>query len=111
MTLVTAIDGIVQIEFLHERVDAAAAPELKKMLDEAMAGAPNKVVLDLGNVKFMDSTGLGLLVSLIKQIGPDGAIAVANAQPAVARLFELTRLGKLFGLVADVPAARALVSG
>lgn len=111
MTDVTINDDIVEIRISDERVDAAAAPDLKRTLDQAMTDAPKKVVLDLGNVQFMDSTGLGLFVSLLKKLGPDGAIAVAGVHPAVARLFELTRLDTLFRLVPDVAAARALVRG
>lgn len=109
MTQVTLHDDIAEIRITQERVDAAAAPDLKSDLEQAMATAPKKVVLDLSEVRFMDSTGLGLFVSLLKMLGPNGAIAVAGAQAPVVRLFELTRLDTLFRLVDDVSAARALV--
>lgn len=109
MTQVTFNNDITEIRITEERVDAAAAPDLKTDLEQAMTEAPRKVVLDLSEVRFMDSTGLGLFVALLKMLGRDGAIAVAGAQPPVVRLFELTRLDKLFRLVDDVPAARALV--
>lgn len=109
MTQVTLHDDIAEIRITQERVDAAAAPDLKIDLEQAMTTAPRRVVLDLSDVRFMDSTGLGLFVSLLKMLGPNGAIAVAGAQPPVVRLFELTRLDTLFRLVGDVAAARALV--
>lgn len=111
MTDVTFHDDVVEIRITDERVDAAAAPLLKRTLDETMTGAPNKVVLDLALVQFMDSTGLGVFVSLLKKLGPDGSIAAAGVQPAVLRLFQLTRLDTLFRIVPDMAAARALVRG
>ena len=109
MTEVTTNGDIVEIRIVDERVDAAAAPALKLDLERALDAAPRRVVLDLEGVKFMDSTGLGLLVSLLKRMGPEGTIAAAGAQPAVARLFELTRLDSIFRLAADLDGARAIV--
>lgn len=109
MTDVSFHDDIVEIRISDERVDAAAAPSLKRTLDEVIIGAPNKMVLDLEKVQFMDSTGLGVFVSLVKKLGPDGAIAAAGVRPAVERLFQLTRLDTLFRLVPDVATARALL--
>lgn len=93
------------------RIDSVVAPQLKIDLENAVAEAPKKIVLDLTSVEFMDSTGLGVFVSLLKKLGPEGAIAVAGVQPAVLRLFKLTRLDTLFRVVDDIPAARALVRG
>lgn len=111
MTDVTVNDDILEIRITEPRVDAAAAPELKKTLEQALTDAPTKVVIDLEPVQFMDSTGLGLFVAVLKRLGPNGAIAVAGVHPAVARLFQLTRLDTLFRLVPDLDAARALVRG
>ena len=80
----------------HPRLDAAAAPTFKKEIAEELADRPTRVLLDLAAVTFMDSTGFGALVALLKQMGPDGRIAVINVSPAVSRLFQITRLDSLF---------------
>jgi len=105
------LEDFVEITLGGPRIDSVVAPQLKVDLEQAMTGAPKKIVLDLSAVEFMDSTGLGVFVSLLKKLGPDGAIAVAGVQPAVLRLFRLTRLDTLFRIVDDLPAARALVRG
>ncbi|NLR40509.1 STAS domain-containing protein [Novosphingobium sp. ERW19] len=105
------LEDILEITIDGPRIDSVVAPQLKIDLEQAVAQAPKKIVLDLSSVDFMDSTGLGVFVSLLKKLGPDGAIAVAGVQPAVLRLFQLTRLDTLFRIVDDLPAARALVRG
>lgn len=102
---------ILEITIGGPRIDSVVAPQLKIDLEQAVAQAPKKIVLDLSSVEFMDSTGLGVFVSLLKKLGPDGAIAVAGVKPAVLRLFQLTRLDTLFRIVDDLPTARALVRG
>lgn len=105
------LEDILEITIDGPRIDSVVAPQLKIDLEQAVAQAPKKIVLDLSSVDFMDSTGLGVFVSLLKKLGPDGAIAVAGVQPAVLRLFQLTRLDTLFRIVDNLPAARALVRG
>lgn len=111
MLTINRLDDIVEIDFSGPRIDSVVAPQLKVELEQAVVDAPKRIVLDLSAVEFMDSTGLGVFVSLLKKLGADGAIAVAGVRPAVLRLFQLTRLDTLFRIVDDVPAARALVRG
>lgn len=111
MLRVHQLEGIVEITLSGPRIDSVVAPQLKIDLEQTVAEASRKIVLDLSSVEFMDSTGLGVFVSLLKRLGPDGAIAVAGVQPAVLRLFQLTRLDTLFRIVDDIPTARALVRG
>jgi anti-sigma B factor antagonist len=93
----------------RDRFDAVAAPGLKA--DFQQLGPVRKLVLDLSRVSFMDSTGLGALVSLLKMLGGNGAMAVAGAQPPVRKLFEMTRLDSLFRLTPNVEEAKAFLNG
>ncbi|CAD7340176.1 STAS domain-containing protein [Sphingomonadales bacterium 56] len=112
MTAIITMDGdVALVEVQATRFDAAEAPAFKADLAKGIDGGPRKVVLDLTRVAFMDSTALGALVSLLKMLGKDGSLAIAGAQPAVRRLFELTRLDAVFRLAETVPDARALVRG
>lgn len=88
------------------RLDAAAAPDAKRDLGAQMAGQPTRLLLDMTGVSFVDSTGLGVLVSLLKMMGQQGRVAVAGAQPVVQRLFEMTQLNRLFLLHPTVAQAR-----
>jgi anti-sigma B factor antagonist len=111
VTQVYRTDGAIEIAVGEPRVDAAAAPGFKALLDGALAEGPNRVILDLTEVSFMDSTGLGVLVGLLKKLGADGSLVVCGAQPPVRRLFELTRLDTLFRLTPSLEAARQELHG
>lgn len=99
--------GILEIAVDFERLDAMAAPAFREALTERLASRPDRVLLDLSNVRFVDSTGLGVLVALLKMMGPGGRVAVSGAAASVRRLFEMTRLDTLFLLFEGKDEARA----
>ena len=71
------------------------------------------VILDLHGVNFMDSSGLGAIISVRKTLGARGELRLAGVQPEVRALFELTRLVRVLPLFDDVQqalAARAAAS-
>jgi len=64
------------------------------------------IVLDLGQMDFICSAGLGAIISAhLKSRHHSGQIRLANPQPAVMKLLETTRLTKLFPVFADVEQA------
>ena len=87
-------------------IDLASSPELRAALLAPDAQAPN-VVLDLREVTFIDSSGLGVIVGQQKRSQEDGyrfAVAVA-AQSSVERILNLSGLVKVLDIVDD-PAER-----
>jgi anti-sigma B factor antagonist len=58
----------------------------------------------------MDSTGLGALVSALKTGGPPRVVALAGAREAVATLFKLTRMDKVFRMFGTVTEAAAALA-
>jgi len=82
----------------------------KEFRSEAYKAMENhlKVVLDLGEVKFMDSSALGTLISLLRASNTRGGeLKLCAAQSAVQVLFELTRLYRVYSLFPDVDSAVA----
>jgi anti-sigma B factor antagonist len=77
-------------------IDALSAPELAEQLE---SGSASKIVLDLGGVTFMDSSGLRVVVNL-HQRGLSGGPELVIKDPSrpVARLFEIAGLTDLFVL-------------
>lgn len=111
MTLFTQESGFVRIDIEGERLDAAAAPALKAELEKNLPPRPEKVLVDISGVRFLDSTGLGVLVSLLKMMAGGGTLAIAGAQPVVQRLFKLTGMDRVFRLFESDAEAMAALAG
>lgn len=92
-----------QVVYVDEpRLDASLAETLKSYLFEQIDDGATSLVVDLNEVRFMDSSGLGALVAALKKLGGSEGVTLAGAQPAVKDLFELTSMDKLFKIVPTV---------
>lgn len=87
-------------------VDLYTAPALRQQLAELLATGVTHVVLDVSGVTFLDSSGLGVLVSSHKRLrAHEGSLAVATSQERILRLVRLTGLTRLFPPYATVSEA------
>ena len=102
----TCSDGVVTLSFEGgEALDAHAAPQVKREALPLIDGTAD-VVVDLTRVAFIDSSGLGLLVSLYKAVRRRGRRAVfSSAQPEVRQVMKIIKLDRIFELHADVESA------
>lgn len=81
--------------------------ELKQKVLDALDNGLRKFVINFSNTGYIDSSGLGVLVSLSKKIGEQGGeIRLAALNDDLQTLFELTKLDTLFDLYDSVDAAR-----
>lgn len=80
------------------RIDAAIAIQFKDSIKEMAAGSNLRVVLDISQVEFLDSSGLGALVAAMKQLGPGRSLELAAPTKNVNKVFQLTRMDKVFTL-------------
>jgi len=88
-----------QIIRVEERLDSGNAGELKIKASELIASGTGKLILDLTDTKFIDSIGLGALVSILKQTAQnDSKVVLTSLSPQVRQIFELTRLYRLFDI-------------
>ena len=101
------IGDILVVRVEEKRLDASKAPAFLQLILERVKAGHQKFVLDLNQVSFIDSTGLGAIVTCRKRVGSGGKFAIAGAQGAVARLFALTRMDKVFTLSVSVADALA----
>jgi anti-sigma B factor antagonist len=89
---VRATENISVIEIDGE-VDLHSAPELRSELHRLTEPRAPRVVVDLGGVTFIDSTGIGVLVGGLRRAREKGgSLAFCAAQPRVRRVFEITGL-------------------
>ena len=88
-----------------ERIDAASAIQFKDRMRDLTDGASGPVVLDMTQVDFIDSSGLGAIVAAMKMLGADRKMELAGLTEKVMKVFRLTRMDSVFTLHADVDAA------
>lgn len=90
------------------RLDVAGAPALKDAINEVVKNGPPRVVIDMEGVSFVDSTGLGSVISALKQIrGSQGELRLAAPNQQVRVVLELTTLDRVFPYYATVEEALA----
>ncbi|MCP4575048.1 MAG: STAS domain-containing protein [Deltaproteobacteria bacterium] len=91
---------------LTGRLEASSAKELKGRVDALVKEKRVKLIVDMAGVDFIDSSGLGSLVSSLRAVNEQkGDIKVVSLQKQVRSIFELTRLHRIFGIFDDVEAA------
>lgn len=80
-------------------IDAYTAPLLKEKLLPATAKEAEKIVVDLNDVTYMDSTGLGVFISALKSTKEHGStLTLVNLQERVHRLFKITSLDSIISI-------------
>lgn len=92
------------------RVDLQVAGEFRAALLQLIDGGQHRLVIDMGSVHFVDSSGLGALVSALKTIKllkREGDVRLANVQPPVTSLLEIIRLHRVFTSYPSVDQAVA----
>lgn len=89
-------------------LDAHVAPDLQAQIDPLLQQPSPALVVDLSGVPFIDSTGLGVLVTTLKRVREaGGTLDVVAAAPRVLKVFALTGLDVVIPLHATLPEALA----
>ena len=78
------------------RIDAASAIRFKDLVREVTPKDAETVVLDLSKVNFIDSSGLGAIVAVMKMLAPDVRLELSGMCTTVAKVFSLTRMDQVF---------------
>jgi anti-sigma B factor antagonist len=98
-------DDVVVLE-VDGVVDAEHCVQLKKAIQKVRGEGIRHFVLDLHKVGFIDSTGLGILISLMRQQRERGCeLRLTGLQDEVRAIFEITRLFRVFDITSDVQTA------
>ena len=92
-------------------LDLSTAPQLKWRLVDALEGGRTAIVVDLGDVNFMDSTALGVLVGVRRSLDVGARLAVVCRHPNVLNVFEVSGLDSAFDMFATRDEALAHVRG
>lgn len=81
---------------MEKRLDIYSAGRFKEQVLEMIQTDPCRLLLDLSHIEFMDSSGLGSIISIFKTISGRGELALCNIKPTVMSLFRLTRMDRVF---------------
>jgi anti-sigma B factor antagonist len=103
-------DSTVVISCAGE-LDLSTAPQLKWRLVDALEAGRTAIVIDLGEVMFMDSTALGVLVGVRRSLDVGARLAVVCTHPGVLNIFQISGLDGAFDIFATRDEALAHVRG
>ena len=93
-------DGTATVLRVRGELDALSAPDLRPVLDGLLQDRRLAVTVDLSELRLIDSSGVGILVSLYKRVRAGGGVVRfvgVTSQPLV--IFKILRLDTVFGLV------------
>ncbi|MBM3202361.1 STAS domain-containing protein [Candidatus Woesearchaeota archaeon] len=99
-------DDTLILSIEEERLDAHNSPELREFVLKLLGEGQIRFILDLSGVSFVDSSGLGVLLSGYKNVNlQSGRFCLTGLHPRVQAMFELTRLDQVFEIHASLNEA------
>jgi anti-sigma B factor antagonist len=106
LSLTTRSTGAYTVLEVGGEVDVYTATRLRERLVELIDGGAHRVVVDLGRVDFLDSTGLGVLIGALKRLRTvSGTLALVCDKEPLLKIFRITALDQVFPLHPTVDAA------
>jgi len=105
--LAEQLDVALVVRVDQDRIDAASAIQFKDQMRQFTQGMQGRVVLDLAQVAFIDSSGLGAIVAAMKAMAPIQKLELSGLTPTVKKVFRLTRMDTVFIIHDTMPAGLA----
>lgn len=100
------LNGFSILYIKEERIDAHNSGDLKQYIIDMIEEGEINIVVQLQEVKFVDSSGLGALLAGYKHAAAKaGKLVLSNMQQQVLSMFELTRLNRVFEIYSDLDEA------
>ena len=100
-------EGPLTVVAVAGEIDAHTAEQLRAQLHAVFTAGCHRLIVDLSEVTFMDSTGLGVLIGALKRVREhDGSLHVVCPRPAVLKVLQITGLLGIIPVLPDLPAAR-----
>ncbi|MCH8029137.1 MAG: STAS domain-containing protein [Candidatus Dadabacteria bacterium] len=88
--------GYLIVKVMAERLDAKNAVEFKEQISDIISEGNERILLNLEGVEFVDSSGLGAIVTCLKKLGGKGELAIYGVKKTVYTMFRLTRMDRVF---------------
>jgi len=94
--------GDVTVCSLSGEININTSPDLRKVFDDLISKKAIKVVLDLKEVTYIDSSGLATLIEMLRRMKKfDGKLRLCDLSDKIRSLFEITKLTKLFEMFSN----------
>jgi anti-sigma B factor antagonist len=105
------LDTRASVISIEGELDLATAPQLKWMLLDALEEGHSRLVVDLSQATFMDSTALGVLVGVDRSLDAGATLAIVCASSNLLKIFELSGMDGVFAIFPTLDAALARSDG
>ncbi len=106
MSIKTETQGRFLVIHLEGDVDAYSSGKIKDMILGQIDQGNSSLVIDLAKVPYMDSSGLGMMVTVLKNINKrQGTLRIIGLNGDLKNIFSLTRLDKVFNLYGSLEEA------
>ncbi|MCI2290599.1 STAS domain-containing protein [Enterobacter sp. I4] len=89
------------------RLDASVAAGFKEAIAREIGEDRKALIVDFSKIDFIDSSGLGALVSLLKMMNGKGEMMLCALNPGISNMFTLTRMDRIFRICPDRATALA----
>ena len=102
-------EGDAVVAQISGEIDLHNSPQLRDaLLNVLLKNLPKKLVLNLSQVPYMDSSAIAVLVEALRKMQRSGGkVWLTNLQPRVKGLLEIARLNAIFGIAVDESEALA----
>jgi anti-sigma B factor antagonist len=108
LSLSTRPEGDRTVVEVGGEIDVYTAPKLREQLVDLVADGKYHLIVDMENVDFLDSTGLGVLVGGLKRVrAHEGSLRLVCTQERILKIFRITGLTKVFPIHSSVAEAVA----
>ena len=108
LSLSTKTEGDQTVVTVGGEIDVYTAPKLREQLIDLVSSGNYDLIVDMENVDFLDSTGLGVLVGGLKRVrAHEGSLRLVCTQERILKIFRITGLTKVFGIHDSVDEAIA----
>ena len=91
-------ENVLVVRVLEKRLDAHVATDFKDKMNRYISNGNRLIVLNFSEVDFVDSSGLGAIVSSLKMLGGEGDFVICELKDLVLRMFKLTRMDRVFNI-------------
>ncbi|MHB8146556.1 MAG: STAS domain-containing protein [Vulcanimicrobiaceae bacterium] len=109
--IVREAQGDCNVVELGGEIDVYTSPKVKDAISDLIDRGIYNLVINLENVRYIDSTGLGVLIGGLKRVREHGgSVNLVCTNPQIKKIFDITGLVKIFGIFETEDAAmKALV--